>query len=130
MVPPVRCEYGGKAGSPEVVDHAGHAEEGQDEGAGPPVALPDQVAARRPGLPQPLLRNGPVQLPMIPPAGGRPLRQPITRLSTSTCYRFRAAETYTCKTNLLLVVKYQFKTTQPLVEGKTTDNPLIHTADY
>ena len=50
-----------------MVDHAGHAEEGQDEGTGPAVALPDEVAARRLGLAQPLLGDGPVQLAMVPP---------------------------------------------------------------
>lgn len=53
-------------GSPEVVDHIGFAEEGQYEGARPPVALPDQVAAWCLGLAQPLLCNGPIQLPMVP----------------------------------------------------------------
>lgn len=50
-----------------MVDHTGHAEKGQDKGAGPAVTLPDEVAARGLGLPQPLLSNGPVQLPMVPP---------------------------------------------------------------
>lgn len=49
-----------------MVDHVGLAEEGEHEGARPPVALPDQVAARCFGLAQPLLCNGPVQLPMVP----------------------------------------------------------------
>lgn len=52
--------------SPEVVDHTGLAEEGEHKGAWPPVALPDQVAARCLGLAQPLLCNGSVQLPMVP----------------------------------------------------------------
>ena len=50
-----------------MVDHARHAEEGQDEGAGPAVALPDEVAAGRLGLAQPLLCDGPIQLAMVPP---------------------------------------------------------------
>jgi len=45
---------------PEVVDHVGHAEERQDKGTGPAVTLPDEVAARGPGLAQPLLSNGSV----------------------------------------------------------------------
>lgn len=52
--------------SPKVVDHIGLAEERQYKGARSPVALPDQVAPRCLGLAQPLLCNGPVQLPMVP----------------------------------------------------------------
>ncbi|TNN53017.1 hypothetical protein EYF80_036768 [Liparis tanakae] len=48
--------------APEMVDHVGHAEERQDEGAGPAVTLPDEVAAGVPGLAQPLLGDVPVQL--------------------------------------------------------------------
>lgn len=40
---------------PEMVDHIGHAEEGEDEGARSAVALPDEVAARVPSLTKPLL---------------------------------------------------------------------------
>lgn len=45
---------------PEMVDHVGHAEEREDEGAGPAVALPDEVAAGIPSLAKPLLCDGPV----------------------------------------------------------------------
>ncbi len=45
---------------PEMVDNVGHTEERQDEGTGPAVTLPDEVAARVPGLAQPLLSNGSV----------------------------------------------------------------------
>lgn len=45
---------------PEMVDHVGHTEERQDKGTGPAVTLPDEVAARVPGLAQPLLCNGSV----------------------------------------------------------------------
>lgn len=45
---------------PEMVDHVGHTEERQDKGTGPAVTLPDEVAARVPGLTQPLLSNGSV----------------------------------------------------------------------
>lgn len=43
-----------------MVDPIGHAEERQDKGTGPAVALPDEVAAGVPGLPQPLLSDGSV----------------------------------------------------------------------
>lgn len=52
---------------PEVIDHVGHAKEGQDKGTGPAVTLPDEVAARGPGLAQPLLSDGSVKLAMVPP---------------------------------------------------------------
>lgn len=45
---------------PEMVDHVGHTEERQDKGTGPAVTLPNEVAARVPGLAQPLLCNGSV----------------------------------------------------------------------
>ena len=51
------CKY---SDLPEVVDHVGHAEERQDKGTGPAVTLPDEVAARVPGLAQPLLSDGSV----------------------------------------------------------------------
>lgn len=55
---------------PEMVDHVGHTEEREDEGAGPAVALPDEVAAGVPGLAKPLLCDGSVQLAMVPPGRG------------------------------------------------------------
>lgn len=58
---------------PEMVDHVGHAEEGEDEGAGPAVALPDEVAAGIPSLAEPLLCDGSVELAVVPP--GRGMRQ-------------------------------------------------------
>lgn len=45
---------------PEMVDHVGHTEEREDEGAGPAVALPDEVAAGIPSLAKPLLCDGSV----------------------------------------------------------------------
>lgn len=45
---------------PEMVDHIGPTEEREDEGAGPAVALPDEVAARIPSLAKPLLCDGSV----------------------------------------------------------------------
>lgn len=50
-----------------MIDHVGHAKEGQDKGTGPAVTLPDEVAARGPGLAQPLLSDGSVKLAMVPP---------------------------------------------------------------
>lgn len=55
---------------PEMVDHVGHTEEREDEGAGPAVALPDEVAAGVPGLAKPLLCDGSVQLAVVPPGRG------------------------------------------------------------
>lgn len=52
--------------SPEVIDHIGHAEKGQYEGARPAVAFPDEVAARCPSLTQSLFCNGSVQHSMVP----------------------------------------------------------------
>lgn len=73
-----------------MVDHAGQAEEGQDKGAGPAVTLSDEVAAGGPGLPQPLLSNGPVQLPMVPPdtqTGRESYSQPrVTRPAFTLCW--------------------------------------------
>lgn len=43
-----------------MVDHVGHTEEREDEGAGPAVALPDEVAAGIPSLAKPLLCDGSV----------------------------------------------------------------------
>lgn len=43
-----------------MVDHIGHAEKRQDKGTGPAVTLPDEVAARVPGLAQPLLSDSSV----------------------------------------------------------------------
>lgn len=45
---------------PEMVDHIGHTEEREDEGPGPAVALPDEVAARIASLAKPLLSDGSV----------------------------------------------------------------------
>lgn len=45
---------------PEMIDHIGHTEEGQNKGTWPTVTLPDEVAARSSGLAEPLLCNGSV----------------------------------------------------------------------
>lgn len=81
---------------PEVVDHIGHTEEGQDKGTGPAVTLPDEVAARSSGLAQTLLCNGSVKLAMVPPEREQTIRKQL-QVGETQIMNTNSMEMYRCE---------------------------------